>query len=261
VGIELIHTSSTPKAEKGLLELLEAGQSVMLQVDMGYLPYFDFDGQEYHFGGHLVVAAGYDPETQEVLIADRDLELHPVSWDALAQARGSNYKPFPPQNRWYRYDFSDFHPPEPKEVLLSIQEAATPMLEPPITNVGVKGIRKAAKRILKWPEVMDRQALGWACFNGYIFVDAAGGTGGGIFRYMFGRYLKEAARITGRVELVEIGNEFKIIGDRWQEMAALFKRASESDDPAALLPETTVPLLEIADLEQAAWERLLAIVA
>ena len=45
VGIELIHTGSARKAEKGLLEFLEAGQPVMLQADMGFLPYFDFGGQ------------------------------------------------------------------------------------------------------------------------------------------------------------------------------------------------------------------------
>jgi len=38
------------------------------------------------------------------------------------------------------------------------------MLEPPITNLGVKGIRKAAKRILKWPEIMDEEQLRYACF-------------------------------------------------------------------------------------------------
>ena len=27
-----------------------------------------------------------------------------------------------------------------------------------------------------------------ACFNGFIFIDATGGSGGGIFRYMYGRY-------------------------------------------------------------------------
>jgi hypothetical protein len=74
---------------------------------------------------------------------------------------------------------------------------------------------------------------------------------------MFGRFLKEAAQITGQAELVEVGDEFEKIGNRWQEVANVFRRASENDDPAVLLPKTTAPLLEIADLEQAAWEHLL----
>lgn len=45
---------------------------------MGYPPYFDFGGQEFHFGYHVVLACGYNPETRLVLIADRDEVLHPV---------------------------------------------------------------------------------------------------------------------------------------------------------------------------------------
>lgn len=253
------YTTSVLKAEKALLELLQVAQPVMLQVDMGYLPYFDFGGQEYHFGYHVIVVGGYDAETKQVLIADRDRDLHPVSWDDLRNARASTFKPFPPRNRLYRYDFSGFHSPEPADVMLSFREAAAPMLEPPITNFGIQGIRKAAKRILKWPETMSARDLRRACFNCFIFIDATGGTGGGLFRYMYGRYLKEAAAITGRKELAAVGDEFRHIGDRWQEVAGIFKRAAERDDPAPQLREITGPLLEIAALEQAAWSRLLDI--
>lgn len=58
------------------------------------------DMQDYHFGGHVVVVAGYDPDTGRVLVADRDSELHPVEWNVLEKARGSEYKPFPPQHTW-----------------------------------------------------------------------------------------------------------------------------------------------------------------
>jgi hypothetical protein len=130
------------------------------------------------------------------------------------------------------------------------------MLEPPITNIGIQGIRKAAERVVKWPESMGIEELRRACFNCFIFIDATGGTGGGLFRYMYGRYLIEAAGITGRNELVALGEEFRQIGDRWQEVAGIFKRASERDDPAARLPKIKEPLLAIAGLEQAAWNRL-----
>ena len=32
----------------------------MIMCDMGYLPYMDFGGEEYHFGAHAVVICGYD---------------------------------------------------------------------------------------------------------------------------------------------------------------------------------------------------------
>lgn len=262
LGVEQssVYTSSMLKAEKSLLELLEARQPVMLQVDMGYLPYFDFGGEEYHFGYHVVVVAGYDPATRQVLIADRDRPLHPVSWDDLKKARASTFKPFQPRNRLYRYDFSGFHSPEPADVILSLREAAAGMLEPPITNFGVEGIRKAADRIAKWPRTMGDKELCRACFNCYIFIDAKGGTGGGLFRYMYGRYLREAAEIIGRHELAAVGEEFRRIGDRWQEVAEVFRKAAQSDSPAAHLPETTAPLKDIAKLEEAAWRRLREIV-
>jgi hypothetical protein len=254
------YTGSARKAEKTLLELLGAGQPVMLQVDMGYLPYFDFGGEEYHFGYHVIVVAGYNPVTHQLLIADRDLALHPISWDDLVKARGSVFKPFPPKNHWYTYDFTKYQPPSPGDVLLSIREATTGMLEPAISNIGVKGIRKAAKRIHDWPDTLGSIGLRRTYFNTYIFIDAFGGTGGGIFRYMYGRYLKEAAKITGVVELSDIGDTFKVIGDNWQEIAEMFKIGFDLDDPASLLPEIAISLLAIADKEQGVWERLMALV-
>jgi len=255
VVVESYTTSSARKAERTLLEMLDAGQPVMIYCDMGFLPYFDFGDSDYHFGGHAVVVCGYDAETQQVLIADRD-GVYPVSMEDLAKARGSKHKPFPPMHKWYTFDFSNKRQPTSDEVCQAIVEQAARMLEPPISNIGVKGIREAAKRALKWPDQMDEDELRFTLFNTFIFIDATGGTGGGIFRYMFSRFLGEAAEITGDARLKESADTFQHIGDRWQEVAAIFKRGWKTDDPAAVLPETTEPLVEIADLEEMAWGRL-----
>jgi len=255
VVVESYTTSSARKAERTLLEMLDAGQPVMIQCDMGFLPYFDFGDKEYHFGGHAIVVAGYDPETRQVLIADRD-GLHPVSMDDLEKARGSTYKPFPPKHKWYTFDFSNKRKPTSVEVREAIAEQTKAMLEPPISNIGVKGIRKAAERALKWPGLMDEEELRFTLFNAYIFIDATGGTGGGLFRYMFSRFLREAAEITGDPRLNESADEFQHIGDRWQEVAEIFKRGWEAADSVVVLSETTAPMMELADLEDAAWGRL-----
>jgi len=260
VAVESYTTSSARKAERALLEMLDAGQPVMIQCDMGFLPYFDFGDTDYHFGWHIVVVCGYDAQTRQVLIADRDAELHPVAMEDLAKARGSTYKPFPPKHRWYTFDFGGKRQPTPDDLREAIAEQAQGMLEPPISNIGVKGIRKAARRALKWPDQMDEEELRFTLFNAFIFIDATGGTGGGIFRYMFSRFLREAAEITGEARLKESADAFQHIGDRWQEVAALFKQGWEGEDPVAALAETTAPMMEIADLEEAAWGWLRALV-
>jgi hypothetical protein len=259
VRVESLHTTSARKAETSLLAMLDAGEPVMVQLDMGFLPYFDLP-EDFHFGGHVVVICGCDTDAREVLVADRDEQLHPVSLEQLAEARGSTFKPFPPRNTWHTFDFARKRPPQPDEVRQAIAEVATGMLEPPITNIGVKGIRKAAQQTLKWPQSMNEKQLREACFNVFIFIDATGGTGGGIFRYMYGRFLSEAAQITSDQRLSEAGEEMHAIGDRWQAVAQTFRDAGRARDPAALLPDAATPLLDIADQEQAVWQRLREVV-
>jgi hypothetical protein len=257
VRIETLRTGSGQKAEKALIEQLSQKQPVMLMVDMGYLPYFDFGGEEYHFGGHVVVACGYDPHSGEVLVADRDDGLHPVPLAALARARGSTYQPFPPRHAWFCFDFQDRHAPEPQDIRQAIQQATNAMLEPPITNLGVKGITKAAERVRRWPSEMDAAMLRGACFNAAIMIDARGGTGGGLFRFMYGRFLAEASQILGEPGLAEVGAKFTAIGDRWEQIAGRFNQAAQGGDAAGMLDGISPLLSAVAAEEEKAWRSLL----
>ena len=255
VRVQSYATSSAAKAEWTMLELLVAGEPVMMLADMGFLPYLDFGGADYHFGAHGIVVCGYDAEAGQVLVADRD-GLHPVPLEDLTRARGSTYQPFPPHNLWYTFDFSGQRPIAPEEVRLAIAEQVKGMLEPPIRIFGVPAIRKAAMEVPHWPEMLDADTLRATLFNSYAFIDARGGTGGGLFRYMFSRFLREAGELTGAAGLAEVAADFQHIGDRWQEVGGTFKRASVAKDPLPLLAGLGTPLLELADLEEAAWGRL-----
>jgi hypothetical protein len=259
VAVEAHTTGSSRKAQEALRGALEASEPVMVYLDMGFLPYFDLP-EGYHFGAHVVVVAGYDAGAGRVLLADRDPELHPVDWEVLEQARGSAFKPFPPLHKWFTFDFAAFRPPAPDEVREAIVEVCRGMLEPPIANLGVKGIRKARAETLKWPKVLDPEALRRTCCNVAMFIDARGGTGGGIFRNMYGRFLDEAAGLMGEPRLAPMGAELQEIGRRWETVAAAFTRAAQAKEPASLLDEATRPLEEIAGREEGFWGRLRALV-
>jgi hypothetical protein len=256
VAIKEFTTSSSKKAEQALLALLDSGQPVMVQVDIGFLPYFDFGGHEYHFGAHMITVCGYDDKSGRVIVADRERELHVISADDLKRARGSEYKPFPPKHRWYVFDFANKRFPTSDEVRAAIGEQATEMLQPPIRNLGVEGIRKAAQMIPKWLISSDTDTVRRGLFNYYIFIDAKGGSGGGLFRYMFSRFLSAAAGITDRGKLEESSLDFKIIGDRWQELAEIFKQGSQQARLSSLGTAVADILMEISHLEKAAWEKL-----
>jgi hypothetical protein len=130
------------------------------------------------------------------------------------------------------------------------------MLHPPISNLGVPGIRKAAKRICQWPEILDNELLRFTLFNTYFFIDAQGGTGGGIFRYMFSRFLREAAAKIDEPRLHEQADQMEKVGDRWQAVAEIFKGGVETKDPVGLLAEASGQMMAIADLEEIAWREI-----
>jgi Domain of unknown function (DUF4872)/Butirosin biosynthesis protein H, N-terminal len=255
VQVESFHTASATKAERAMIDMLAADKPVMIQVDMGFLPYLHLP-EGYHFGGHVIAIAGYDADAKLALAADRDGEIHPISMQALTQARNSTYKPFPPRNTWFTFDFSAKRAPQPDEVWQAIDEVTEGMLNPPIANLGVKGIRTATSRTRQWAKEMCAEELRANCFNIFIFIDATGGTGGGIFRYMYGRFLQEAAAITGKQELAKAGDDMHAIGDQWQEIAQIFKQASESTDPIPGIEAATSRMALIADNEQMIWESL-----
>ena len=199
VKIAMNSTSSTKRAETELLKMLKKKEPVMVFGDMGFLPWFELPN-DYHFGGHTFVVCGFNGE-RTVLASDMDQKApglkkgfyYPIALEQLSRARNSNYKPFPPKNAFLEFDFEGFHAPTAEDFLSSIKQTVESQLNPPIKNIGVKGLRHTAKEILKWPHIFGNKELRMNLFSLYIFIEI-GGTGGGCFRYMYSRFLKEAAK-------------------------------------------------------------------
>lgn len=270
VKIVMKSTSSEKKAEKVLLEKLSKKEPVMIFVDMGFLPWFNFP-EEYHFGGHTIVICGYDGET--VLASDIEQKgerlndgrilkrgfYYPITLEQLRKARNSHYKPYPPKNKWLDFDFSDFHPPTIGDIYSSIKQTADAMLNPPIKNIGIKGIRHTAKEIKKWPKVFSEKELRENLYNLYTYIEI-GGTGGGSFRYMYSRFLKESAEITDNEELERGSDRFYKSGKLFSEIGMLFENVEKANDLEVKISKAGERFEKIAEIEEDTLKCLLEII-
>ena len=261
VTIELKSTSSEKKAERVLLDKLRRKEPVMVYADMGFLPWFDLPAG-YHFGGHTCVICGYDGK-DKVLASDMAQKtsglkkgfFHPITLEQLRKARNSPHQPFPPKNAYLEFDFSAYHPPKKEDIYSSIAQTVHSMLNPPISNFGIKGIRRSANEITKWPSLFNDTELRLNLFTIYIFIEI-GGTGGGCFRYMYSRFLREAAEITSNRALEDAASMIHQSGKQFSELGQLFVDAETAADTTARIKAAKEKFLTIADLEEEAFRNL-----
>ena len=261
VQIQVASTSSAKKAEASLLEKLENREPAMMFGDMGFLPWFHFP-QEYHFGGHTFVVCGYDGDST-VLASDIDQEViglkkgfyAPVPLEQLSKARNSSFKPFPPKNTCLAFDFRTYHPPEPEDIYAAIRQTVESQLNPPIKNMGVKGMRYTSKELLKWPDMFEEYDLRMNLFSIYLYIEV-GGTGGGCFRYMYSRFLKESAKITRNDRLFESAESTQKAGEMLSQIGLLFKESAKADDLDQRIKEASHMFRAVAELEESTYSEL-----
>jgi hypothetical protein len=254
-------TSSERKAERTLLEKLGRKVPVMVYADMGLLPWFDLP-EDYHFGGHTFVICGYNGQ-DTVLASDMDQKAsgrkpgfyYPITLEQLRKARHSPYKPFPPKNTYLEFDFSGFHTPTNADLDAAITQTVQSMLNPPISNFGIKGIRRTAREITKWPTLFNDRELRLSLFTIYIFIEI-GGTGGGCFRYMYSRFLREAAELTANTALEDAAAMMDESGKHFTKLGLLFEDAETTPNIEERINAATEQFRTIADIEEETFDNL-----
>lgn len=227
-------------------EMVDKNSPVLIYVDMPYLQYLGLDKNS-HFGGHAVVLFGYDDDTEQFWISDRDNhdfpirtpfgkiaeDYHLVSYKEVEKARSSSHKPFPAKNKYLLFDFSGYRQIDKTVLTEAIKETCDTMLNPPAKLLGVNGILKFSKEILKWKN-FSLQKLKLSGTTNYFQISKDGGTGGGIFRKMYGDFLIEAASILENENVTHIGEQFLEVAQQWDEIAELLWKLSLSGDIALL---------------------------
>jgi len=217
--IEPRRTSSPKRGHKWLMENLAAGHPTVIYADMAYLPYMGVP-EEAHFGQHVVVVYGVDEDEDVAYISDRCVRGVTVTVEDLKRARASKFPPWPPQHTMFDIQLPEQLEISPQTIKEALRDCVEGMVNPPISNFGLKGIQKWAKLILKWPEMFKGLNLWYCLMNGFIYIEI-GGTGGSSFRPMFARFLEEAREILQAPSLGDAIDQYRQAARIWSEIAEL----------------------------------------
>ncbi len=212
----VFETASPVRGYQELKELLRNKEPAFVFVDMAYLPYLALPGAA-HFGSHTVVVYGLDEQNGLVYISDCAEKPLTVSIEDLEKARNSKFPPFPPKNKLLKIEYPRKTGNLESGIREAIRECYTGMLKPPIKNIGLAGIKKWADIVPKWPQQFQGINL-YGCLL-YTFITEVGGTGGGAFRPMYARFLRESSPILNEPRLIEVAELFDKSGKAWTETA------------------------------------------
>jgi hypothetical protein len=184
--------------------MLKQNQPLILKVDLGYLPYFEEEG-DIHFGGHAITLAGYDDETGITYIGDTDHEgFQEIFIEKLKEARSSEHGPkfMHPNNAQFSMTrrLDGKRPPLAAGVKVAIQKVVNNMLRPSVNSNSIQGLKQFANSIPLWKDKLQgetkdahgisvsRARLMFELLHGYI---ETWGTGGASFRNLYSQFLEE----------------------------------------------------------------------
>lgn len=248
LDLHVRETTSPRKAWRNVAAPIDGGRPVGLQLDSYHLDYFT---TKVHFGGHVVAMYGYDD--QDAYLVDTAPQGGAVTTGlaGLARARAER-GPMTARHRSFTITASG-GPVAPREhIVPAIKSCADAFLNPPIANLGHRGIERAAGLVPKWPrrsgnpqEDLPRAA---------VLMEKAG-TGGALFRNLYRDFLAECVQLNDSRHLRTGHNLYAEAAALWTQVAALVAAAGESGDEENLVAAGSL-LHELSRIERDAMRAL-----
>jgi hypothetical protein len=241
-------TSSPRKAWQNVVTALIAGRPVGLQLDSCHLDYFT---TKVHFGGHFVAMYGYD-DTHAYLV-DTAQQGGTVATTLTSLERARNERgPMTARNLSYTISGPTGRSDLRDAIRTAVSNNAHAFLNPPIANLGHRGIGKAARQVTRW---LDRSSDPSRDLPLAAMLMERGGTGGALFRAMYRDFLAESSAIVDDDNL-RLGHRlYAEIAPRWTEVSRLITAAGETGEPDHLTRASAI-LTELADSERHAMQVL-----
>ncbi|MDN0200654.1 BtrH N-terminal domain-containing protein [Streptomyces sp. S.PNR 29] len=250
LGLELRvqETTSPRRAWENVVAPIDAGHPVGLQLDSYHLDYF---GSKVHFGGHVVAMYGYDDHDAYLVDTDQQGGTVSTSLTSLARARAAR-GPMTARHRSFTLTAPRNLPSPSDRIVPAITACAEAFLDPPIANLGHRGIEKAGKLVRTWLRRTDdpQRDLPQAA----LLMEQAG-TGGALFRNLYRDFLAECLQQLDSSHLRTGHGLYAEAATLWTEVAALITKAGASGAEQCLVRAGSI-LCDVARLEREAMQAL-----
>lgn len=244
-------TASQQKAWNNVKELIDKGQAVGLKLDCFHLEYFS---KPFHFAGHYTAIYGYDNDFAFLTDTKQQGGKVKTSLKSLALARAEK-GPMSSKNLYYTLHKTNKEPDLKKAIVTAIKNNATEYLNPPIKNIGYKGVLKTSTEIIKWFKTSkDIQTE----FETAAMLMEKAGTGGSLFRNLYRDFLRESYDLLKLDQLKQGYEAFIEIAKLWKTVSELFEKVSETKDFQYILQASQI-LKMISEKEKKAMEILITL--
>lgn len=249
LSVRIQETSSVSKAWQSARHCIEQGIPVGLKLDSYYLDYFT---NKVHFAGHYAVLYGFDNDFAFMADTRQQGGMVKTRLTSLTAARNAK-GPMSSRNRSFTLGPINALPPLATAIRASLTKNAHDYLNPPIRNIGNKGIIKMSSEILKW---LSRSSNPEHDLRLTALLMERAGTGGALFRNLYRDFLKESIVWLEDPKIEQASRLFTDIAPLWVHVSASIDHAGKTGDQKEL-QRTSQLLIEIADKEHTAMELLL----
>ncbi|GGQ69885.1 BtrH N-terminal domain-containing protein [Streptomyces pilosus] len=248
LDLRVEETTSPRRAWKNVTAAIDSDHPVGLQLDSYYLDYF---GTPVHFGGHMVALYGYDEHSAQLVDTEQQGGAVSTGLAGLARARAAR-GPMTARNRSFTLTVPERLPGPEQRIVPAITACADAFLDPPIANLGHRGIEKAGKLVRTWLRRSEdpRRDLPQAA----LMMERAG-TGGALFRNLYRDFLGECTHLLDSGPLRTGHRLYGEAAALWTEVAALITEAGTEGDEERLLRAGAV-LGDLSRVEREAMRAL-----
>ncbi|MDH6228674.1 BtrH N-terminal domain-containing protein [Streptomyces sp. MJP52] len=246
--LDVRETTSPRKAWENVAAAVDAGRPVGLQLDSYHLDHFS---TRVHFGGHVVALYGYDDHQAHLVDTDQQGGAVSTGLDALARARAER-GPMTARHRSFTLAVPRNAPAPRSRIVPAVTACADAFLNPPIANLGHRGIAKAGKLVRTW---LDRTDDPGRDLPRAALLMEKGGTGGALFRNLYRDFLAECAESLGSARLRTGLGLYAEAAAGWTHVAELITTAGRTEEER-YLAEAGDLLLGLSRLERGAMEEL-----